>query len=205
MGIEDKKKDRYYFLQSLYDSTDGNSGAFLSMWELGSEIGFDKTRTSNVVDYLMAEGLIESRALGGYISITHDGVIEIEESNSNPDSPTLHFLPLNLIQIENMNNSAIQQGSNYSVQTINFTTEKLDQIGKIVDDIDQLKNEILLDKSLFEELISEVNTIKSQIKSPKPKSVILKESLNSIRSIFEGIAGNIVTPVIIEQINNILK
>jgi hypothetical protein len=205
MNTEDKKKDRYLYLQSLYDLTDGNPAAFLNMWELGSELGFDRVKTRNVVDYLIAEGLLEPRALGGIISITHDGIIEIEDSKSNPDSPTLHFLPLNLIQIENMNNSAIQQGTSYSMQQINFNSEKLDQLPKIINEIEVIKDQIEIDKTLYDELISEVETLKSQMKSPKPKNVILGESLKSIRSILEGVVGNLITPIIIDQIKNILK
>jgi hypothetical protein len=205
MSLEDKKKDRFLFLQKLYDTTDGSSAYMVDMWELGAELGFDRGKIHNIVDYMSDEGLIVPKALGGAIAITHDGIIEIEDSQSNPDSPTRHFLPINVIHIENMNNSAIQQGTSYSTQTINFNTEKTDVLKKIINEIDNIKEQITFDRLVFDELVSEIDTLKTQIKSPKPKSIIVTESLKTIRSILEGVAGNAVSPLIIEMINNIIK
>jgi hypothetical protein len=205
MSIDDKKKDRFLFLQKLYDTTDGNSAYMVDMWELGTELGFDREKTHNIVDYLTDEGLIEPKALGGGIAITHDGIIEIEDSQSNPGSPTRHFLPMNLIHIENMNNSAIQQGTSFSTQTINFTIDKTENLKKIIDEIENIKEQITLDRLVFEELVSEIDTLKSQIKSPKPKSIIVTESLKTIRSILEGVAGNAASPLIIDMISNFIK
>ncbi|MDD4754137.1 MAG: hypothetical protein PHT78_13010 [Desulfitobacteriaceae bacterium] len=205
MSIENKKKDRFLFLQKLYDTTDGNSAYMVDMWELGTELGFERVKILNVVDYLTDEGLIEPKALGGGIAITHYGIIEIEEAQSSPDSPTQHFLPLNVIHIENMNNSAIQQGTSYSTQSINFDTDKTEDLKKIINEIENIKEQITLDRLVSDELASEIDTLKSQIKSPKPKNIIVKESLKTIRSILEGVAGNAATPLIIEMINNIIK
>jgi hypothetical protein len=205
MSIDDKKRDRFLFMHKLYDLTDGNSAYMINMWELGTDLKFEREKTRNIVDYLTDEGLIEPKALGGGISITHAGIIEIEDSQSNPDSSTRHFLPINVINIENMNNSAIQQGTSYSTQTIYFRTEKKDELQKLILEIEKIKVQITFDRLDFEELDSEINTLKSQVKSPKPKSIIVTESLKTIRSLFEGIIGNAATPLIIEMINNVLK
>jgi hypothetical protein len=83
----------------------------VNMWELGEELGFDRSLTSNIVDYLTGEYLIEPRALGGGIIITHNGIVKIEELHNNPEKSTEHFSSINVIHIENMSNSAIQQGT----------------------------------------------------------------------------------------------
>ena len=205
MNIDAKKKNSFLFLEKLYQITDGNSSSFVSMWELGSELGFDRQITRNIVDYLSEENLIEPKTLGGGIGITHDGLIEIEDSHSNPYNSTRHFLPINVINIGNMNNSAIQQGSNYSSQTINFDTDKTNDIKIILTEIEKIKEQIILESLVFDELISEMNTVNSQVNSPKPKNLILNESLKTIQSILEGVAGNAFTPMIIEMIDKILK
>lgn len=205
MSIDDKKKERFLFLQKMYDTTDGNSGYIVDMWEVGSELGFDREKTRNLVEYLRDESLLESKTLGGGISITHDGIIEIEYSLTNPDSPTDHFLPINVIHIENMNNSAIQQGSNYSTQNINFNVDKSEDLKKIINELEDIKEQLTLDRLVFEELVSEIDTLKSQIKSPKPKNIIVTESLKTIRGILEGVAGNAATPMILTMIDNMIK
>ena len=205
MSINDKKKERFLFLQKMYDTTDGNSGYIVDMWEVGLELGFDREKTRNLVAYLRDEGLLESKTLGGGISIAHAGIIEIEYSLTNPDSSTDHFLPINVIHIENMNNSAIQQGSNYSTLNINFNADKAEELKQIIDDIEDIKEQLTLDRLVFEELVSEIDTLKSQVKSPKPKNIIVSESLKTIRGILEGVAGNAATPLIITMIDNIMK
>jgi hypothetical protein len=205
MSLEDKKKDRFLFLKKLYDTTDGNSGYIVDMWELGSELEFNREKIHNLVDYLTDEGLLEPKTLGGGISITHYGIVEIEDSLTHPDSSTDHFLPINVIHIENMTNSAIQQGASHSTQTINFNADKSEDLKKIIFEIENIKEQITLDRLVFDELVSEIDTLKSQIKSPKPKSIIVTESLRTIRSILEGVAGNAATPLIIGMIDNMIK
>lgn len=205
MSIEDKKKERFLFLQKMYETTDGNSGYIVDMWEVGSELGFDREKIRNLVGYLRDEGLLESKTLGGGISITHAGIIEIEYSLTNPNSPTDHFLPINVIHIENMNNSAIQQGSNCSTQSINFNVDKSGDLKKIINEIESIKEQLTLDRLVFEELVSEIDTLKSQVKSPKPKNIIVTESLKTIRGILEGVVGNAATPMILTMIDNMIK
>jgi len=205
MSIDDKKKERFLFLQKMYDTTDGNSAHIVDMWEVGTELGLDREKTRNLVGYLRDEGLLEAKTLGGGISITHAGIIEIEYSLTNPDYPTDHFLPINLIHIENMNNSAIQQGSNYSIQNINFNVDKSSDLKKIINEVEGIKEQLTLDRLVLEELVSEIDTLKSQVKSPKPKNIIVTESLKTIRGILEGVAGNAATPMILTMIDNMIK
>ena len=205
MSLDYKKKDRFLFLQKLYDTTDGNSGYMVDMWKLGIELGFDREKTHNVVDYLSDEGLLKHRSLGGGIVITHDGIIEIEDSLSNPDNSTRHFLPINVIHIENMTNSAIQQGTSSSIKTTDFNIDKSDDLKRIISGLENIKEQITIDRLVFEELVSEIDTLKSQAKSPKPKNIIVTESLKTIRSVLEGVAGNAATPLIIGMISDFIK
>jgi hypothetical protein len=50
------------------------------MWEIGDQLGFDRDLTISIAQYLKGEGLLEFRALGGIISITHYGNKEVEEN-----------------------------------------------------------------------------------------------------------------------------
>ena len=79
-------KKRSDFLKKLYEFSDGTETKFLSMWEIGDQLGFDRDLTIFIVQYLKAEGLIQFRALGGIISITHYGIKEAERSLNNIQS-----------------------------------------------------------------------------------------------------------------------
>ncbi len=204
MSLEQKKKNRFLFLNCLYESSNGETGAMFSMWEVGTELKLDRNETSQIVDYLIGENLIESRALGGGISLTHWGVKEVEEAIENPSRPTEHFLPFNVINIGTMNNSTLQQGTTNS--TINFTynAQTAVDIEKIVSQLNDIKESLNLSNELQSELLSELQTIEIQSKSSKPKNIIIAESLKSIRTILEAVAGNALTPLIIDQISKII-
>jgi hypothetical protein len=53
------------------------------MWDIGDQLGFDRDLTISIAQYLKGEGLLEFRALGGIISITHYGNKEVEENLKN--------------------------------------------------------------------------------------------------------------------------
>jgi len=50
------------------------------MWDIGDQLGFDRDLTISIAQYLKGEGLLEFRALGGIISITHYGNKEVKEN-----------------------------------------------------------------------------------------------------------------------------
>lgn len=204
MSLEQKKKNRFLFLKCLYESSNGDTRAMFDMREVGKELKLNSDEISQIVDYLIGELLIESRALGGIIGLTHWGIKEVEQAIQNPNKPTEHFLPLNIINIETMTNSTLQQGTTNS--TINFTynTQTAVDIEKIVSQLNDIKDSLNLSNELQNELISELQTIEIQKKSSKPKSIIITESLKSIRTILESVAGNAMTPVIIGQISKLI-
>ncbi len=201
MSVEEKKKARFRFLEHLYNTVDGDSAYSVSMWELGAELEFGQETISQIVSYLQEEYLIEPRGLGGRIAISHAGIVEVEEALSNPEKSTEHFLPVNVINIQNMTNSAIQQGTLNSTQHNNFNISELKRL-------DDLLGEFLAQEELSDdiqmELLAEKETLVSQVNSPKPKPVIISESLKSIRNIVEGIAASALTPKIIDVISGLM-
>jgi hypothetical protein len=86
-----RSENRYRFLRGLYDVTGGAENRFANMWELGEELGLSREETSDAVDYLKGEYLLEPKTLGGGIAITHAGVREVEATIENPDEATEHF------------------------------------------------------------------------------------------------------------------
>jgi hypothetical protein len=80
---DELEKKRSDFLKRLYELSDGAETKFINMWEIGDQLGFDRDLTISIAQYLKGEGLIEFRALGGIISITHYGIKEAERSSNN--------------------------------------------------------------------------------------------------------------------------
>lgn len=201
--IEQKKKQRFEFLEKLYKETNGSESYMVNMWELGQELKYDRETTSNIVEYLQGEDLLVPRALGGGIAITHYGIKEIEEAYEYPNEPTEHFMPINVINIENMNNSSIQQGTTHSTQNNHFDNKELSDLKQIISELQNVISE-LEESDLKEELIAENETLISQSKSPKPKKSIVKETLKSIKEVSKAITIKTITTQMNQLIDGFL-
>jgi hypothetical protein len=141
--------------------------------------------------------------LGGTIQLTHWGLKEVEDAIENPDQPTPHF-PINIINIGSMNNSTLQQATHSSSITVTLDRGKLDELSNILASLKSIQNTLDTSIDLHKELISEIETIASQQKSPKPKSIIITESLKVAKGILEKITVNAAAPAVIDQITHFL-
>lgn len=205
MDLNEKKKNRFLFLKSLYEASNGDTGAMFDQEEVGGELNLPYDETRRIVEYLIGEHLLEARAIGGLVGLTHWGIKEVEQALENPDKPTEHFLPINIINIGSMNNSSLQQGTSNS--TINFEVNERSSadLETIINSLKNIQDVLDLSIDLQKELISEVATLESQRASPRPKRLIITESLKSIRTILESVTGNAMTPIIVDQITRLLS
>ena len=199
-SIEELKKQRFQFLNSVYELTDGSQFSFVNMYEVGKKLGFDKTLVNDISQYLVEEGLIEYQTLDGFISITHYGIREVEEALSNPDKPTTYFPPVNIIQVEQMTNSQILQSSPGAVQAITFAQGKYDKLKEMLQVLKESMDQLNLKAQQKSDLQADIQTIEAQMLSSKPKATIITESLGSIRRILEGAVGSAIASSLLSKI-----
>lgn len=95
--LEEKQKQRFLFLQYIHDKSDGDETYPFETEEVGKELGFDVSTAEKIVQYLVGENLLKEWGRGTS-SITHWGVVEMEEKIAHPDKPTEHF-PINVTLI----------------------------------------------------------------------------------------------------------
>ncbi len=126
--------------------------------------------------------------LGEDMSFTCD---ELKKAESNK------YTIINNIGV--MNNSQIQQLSDGVQQ--NIPIERLEEVVRLAKG---LLEEGELGHAIGEELSTEIATIEVQKKSHKPKGLIIRESLKTIRTIAEGIAGSVIAAELIAVIQTIV-
>lgn len=85
--------------------------------------------------------------------------------------------------------SQIQQQTTQSTQTAIKSVLDLQKVKDFVESVKTSFNELDLDAENNRELKAEVATIESQLSSPKPKTSIIKESLQSAKRILESASG----------------
>lgn len=196
VDIKQKNKDRLDFLKKIYEISNGQTAYTVDGWEqVGKILGFDRQNSTTIYHFLNDEGLTEPMGAGIRLSLTHDGLKEIEKAINEPDKPTEHFAPINqynTINIGTMKGGAIQQSTNHSVINYIASSDTVNSINKFVDELTRFLKENEIESDLKNELAADISTIKEQIKSPKPKSNILKASIQSIKTVMEGAIGGVI-------------
>lgn len=207
MTIKEKQARRFNFLQRVYEIVDGVQHRPVDGREVGRELDYDSEETNNIFYYLLEKGLIKGYGAGLSLTITLFGIEEVESAATNPESPTIYFPEhvINNINIGTMTNSTIQQGSHGSNQAVNFNKELVPDLQQILEELNQSLDKLVLSVDVQGELIAEMNTLKAQSTSPKPKINIVKESLASVRSILEGVATEALSPMLIANISLLLS
>ncbi len=93
--------------------------------------------------------------------------------------------------IQNMNNSQFQQDSAGATQTLTINENNYN-LKEFVKRFNEVSDSLEIDELTKRELWTEVKMVELQLESPKPKQSIISESIQSIRSILEGITGSII-------------
>lgn len=92
--------------------------------------------------------------------------------------------------------SQIQQGTEGSKQQIGSVSINTESIQEFVSLLKSKLDEVAFSGDDKAEIEAEVTTIESQVKSPKPKFRIIKESLGTVRRILEGASGSVVAELL---------
>lgn len=104
--------------------------------------------------------------------------------------------------IGSMNNSQLQLHSSGFQNMANQDGVELSK--KLIDALDSVFDALKLSQSAAGELRAEIETIKAQLGSPKPKFSVLKECFLSTKAILEGATGNILASGIASQIPTVV-
>jgi len=191
MDIQKKKQDRFKFLNRIYEVSNGRIGCMIDGEVIGQEFGFDRGYSTDIYYYLNDEGLTEPMGAGIRLSLTHYGLKQIEEALSEPNESTTYFPPINIINIGEMHGGAIQQGTNNS--NINITSnDTINNVNQYLDKLKEFTNKHIEDDNIQQELKADIQTIKQQLKSPKPKNSIIKATIQSVKEVLIGASGGVI-------------
>lgn len=205
-NIEQIKEDRINFLNQVYELSNGQIGVIIDGEVLGNKLGFDRDKSLSIYHYLNSERLTEPMGAGMRLSITHEGIRFVEsDSKAVLGYGLAHVNNHNTINIQTMNGGAIQQATNHSTINLIASENAISEIDTFIQQLLELLKNMNEQDEVVKELYADINTIKSQKSSPKPKKTILSSSLASIKSILEGtvagVAGTLLAPRVMELIN----
>ncbi|HDS1200496.1 MULTISPECIES: hypothetical protein [Shewanella] len=202
VDINRKKELRYLFLHKLYELTNGSELKRIAKEDVAKHFDVTPQETRDIWKYLKGEYLAEPVNMA--VSITHDGVVEIERAVTEPDKPTQYFPPVNIINVHQMHGSVIQQGTTNSTQTVQITNAEKIAINEFIGKLKSALPELNLDDSSHSEISADIATVEAQIGSERPKGGIIKESLLSIQHVLEGAASAVLAHQLLPYIPALL-
>ncbi|MGA2879131.1 MAG: hypothetical protein ABSG13_09295 [Bryobacteraceae bacterium] len=184
MTAYERVKERFRFLKALYDRVGDDITTGHHFTWIADDINLNHPAAARFAQLLASDHLV-SLTNEGNLRITHTGIKEIEAALTKPESPTEHF-PAYVVNIQNMTNSTIQQGSHHSSATIVAQPGEIESLKQLLASIKEEQDKLQLSADIRAEMDSEIQTVESQLSSPRPKSVIVKESLRTLRTILEN-------------------
>lgn len=145
---------------------------------------FSRTDIVRIIDS------VRTTILNWSLKLEEDGIVGEGLSFTNQERETAEKASYNINNFyAEVHSSQIQQQTSHSSQVINGLANS--SIREFADDILKQIDKLDLGVTSKEELIAEINTIKTQTDSPHPKQLILKECLYSIRRILESTGGGV--------------
>jgi len=111
---------RFAYLVFVYDQWQRVSAGHLQSLPatvVHEHIGIDRQEGDRIEEYLKGRGLIKYVTMGPTVAITTYGIEYVEQALAEPDEPTEFFPAVNVLHIEQVINSQIQQGTTHSQQT----------------------------------------------------------------------------------------
>ncbi len=147
------------YLFELYTMTQGNKTTTVSMYDVGETLGLGKTEAGTLAEDLFIRGFAELKTLSGGIGITRQGMEALDvEITPEPGSETLHL----------GKGPVLEENGKKAV-------------GTILHDIKSAIARTSSSYSQIEEIVMDIKTIEVQLLSPKPKTGIIREVLQSLQ------------------------
>jgi hypothetical protein len=198
MDIERRRADRLRVMKAIFDASEGSETVLVHTTpHLQERLGLSDQELADACNYLVGEGLIAAKIqAAGFpapigVQITHKGIKEMEQSLDAPSKPTEHFPPaVSVINVHgSVVGSAIQSGSPGAQQEVSIGDLDLGAIREFLQQFDEQAADLDLPPQAVEELAAEIDTVKAQLRSPKPKLHVIRESLITVRAILEIATG----------------
>lgn len=87
----EKQAKRYDLLQKLYRAVSGSQSKIIDFPSFAIEHGAGRQEADDILDYFLGERLVDLVADEGAVTLSHRGIVEIEQSMTNPNVSTEHF------------------------------------------------------------------------------------------------------------------
>ncbi len=157
------------FLQHLYQLTGGDTSAEVSMYDIGDALGLDRSESGALAEDLIIDGLAELKNLAGGISITAEGLQTLDISTAEKSRGA----------------GLIELGHKEIVEP-----DVAQAVEEMVDEVRTAVSSVIKEYGAVEEIVIDIKTLDIQLRSPRPKTSIIREILSSLASVLARQEGS---------------
>ena len=165
------------------------------------EFGFE-TEVTLIVPRVAVIGIIDAVRtiiLNWALKLEEDGITGEALSFTPQEKDAAERSPQNITNFYGpVQSPQIQQGSPQAMQISVNANPDLAAVRSFVQALRETIDELVLLPEQKREAEAELHTVESQLESPKPKSPIIREGLESLRRILEGAGGSVAGQLLLE-------
>lgn len=199
--LENKRARRLEFMIGLYEAVDGFDAQPVAIAQIADKLDLrvsdaeDRLEILKRVRFLQGEGLI---AVSGspedikYVTITHEGVREVEEARSRPDRPTKHFPPISRLDAATEVDQLSLQNGTREAPALLSEQNRLEVL-RSVQSLEEWADQLPIGKEPRSELDADLRTIRAQLESPRPKARLIELALQSVKNVVNGVPSGLGT------------
>ncbi len=165
--LNDPNDQQRRFLLALFDVTQADSSAQVSMYDIGATIELDRDDAARVAESVMGYGWAEVKTLSGGIGISAEGIEKAQELGAKLPSADEDTVRLGTGLV-------LDEAVKKAVETL------LTGIKPVV-------CESTFEYDVLVEIITDVRTIEIQLTSPRPKTAVVRACFESLKAGFEKV------------------
>jgi uncharacterized protein YlxW (UPF0749 family) len=147
------------FLVELYRMTKGDLNGQVSMHDIGSAIGMEKSESGSLAEDLIMSELVELRTLAGGVCLTGKG-LEVLQKKGLVDAPALQVLRLSGKPV--------------------LSEDDQNVVAELVKEVKAALSQAQAEYDSIEEVVIDIKTLEVQLLSAKPKYVIVQGVFRSL-------------------------
>lgn len=173
-----RQQNRYKILKAVYDAG-SNEYTPVNFSEIGKHLGLTREEINDAERYLVGERLVRLFDDQDGVCLTHQGILEVEASVSEPNKATTHFQP-QVTQYYYGTIGAVQNAS-HSVATVNQNIgASTPELLQILSELRECLQKAMLSSEQRTEALELVDSIEDETKSSSPKQSKIKAFVKSL-------------------------
>ena len=169
----------------------------------GQEVPLQPTRLVSKTGIVGILHAVRHLVLDWCLDLERDGILGEGLTFNTEEKKTASHTNYSITYNAPVGTSQVQQGSQDSSQAIANAPTDLSALKEVLAELNEQLHKLQLNSADETQLKADILTIQSQASSPRPSRVIIQEGINSLVTILEAAAGNLLAAGLLHKITHV--